>query len=206
MFNRGINSIFPIPIYLEYAEGEEFKKIEEELINVSDKTEFSQIKNWSADTHQLSENPFSNHILNEYECIATMEFIQRNVVEYVKLSTKSNGNNQYVWSESWITKTLKGKYAHEHHHGYADISGVYYFNTNGEDGNLRFDNIHGQMAGNYIFANLPGKQPMPLKNGLLILWPGPLKHGTLTNNTDNERMSLSFNILIGRQGFVVENG
>ena len=206
MFDRGINSIFPIPLYLEYAEGEEFKKIEEELISASDKTEFSQIKNWSADTHQLSKNPFSNHILNEYECIATMEFIQRNVVEYIKLSTKSNGNNQYIWSESWITKTLKGKYAHEHHHGYADISGVYYFNTNGEDGNLRFDNIHGQMAGNYIFANLPGKQPMPLKNGLLILWPGPLKHGTLTNNTDNERMSLSFNILVGRQGFVVENG
>jgi len=206
MFDRGINSIFPIPLYLEYAEGEEFKKIEEELISASDKTEFSQIKNWSADTHQLSKNPFSNHILNEYECIATMEFIQRNVVEYIKLSTKSNGNNQYIWSESWITKTLKGKYAHEHHHGYADISGVYYFNTNGEDGNLRFDNIHSNMAGNYIFANLPGKQPMPLKNGLLILWPGPLKHGTLTNNTDNERMSLSFNILVGRQGFVVENG
>ena len=201
MFNRGINSIFPIPIYLEYAEGEEFKKIEEELINVSDKTEFSQIKNWSADTHLLSENPFSNHILNEYECIATMEFIQRNVVEYVKLSTKSNGNNQYVWSESWITKTLKGKYAHEHHHGYADISGVYYINTNQEDGNLVFDNIHSQMAGNYVFANLPGKQPMPLQNGLLILWPGPIKHGTWENRTDNERMSLSFNIFMGRKGY-----
>tara|TARA_B100001094_G_C17768860_1_gene593988 strand:- start:22 stop:642 length:621 start_codon:yes stop_codon:yes gene_type:complete len=206
MFDRGINSIFPIPLYLEYAEGEEFKKIEEELISASDKTEFSQRKDWNADTHQLSKNPFSSNILTDHNCIATMEFIQRNVIEYVKLSTRSDGNNQYRWSESWITKTLKGQYAAEHHHGYADISGVYYFNTNGEDGNLRFDNIHSQMAGNFILAELPSKQPMPLKNGLLILWPGVLKHGTMTNVTDNERMSLSFNILIGRQGFVVENG
>ena len=44
MFDRGINSIFPIPLYLEYAEGEEFKKIEEELISASDKTEFSVLK------------------------------------------------------------------------------------------------------------------------------------------------------------------
>ena len=66
-----------------------------------------------------------------------------------------------------------------------------------------FDNIHSQLCGNYVFSNLPGKQPMPIQKGLLMLWPGPLRHGTVVNKTDNERMSLSFNIFIGRNGYRV---
>ena len=62
------------------------------------------------------------------------------------------------------------------------------------------------MCGNFVVGCLPPKQPMPLENGLLLLWPGTLKHGTLTNSTDNERMSVSFNVFVGRKGFVLDNG
>ena len=91
-------------------------------------------------------------------------------------------------------------------HGYSDISGVYYINTNGEDGNLQFDNINSSMSGNFIMGALRSKEVAPLMNGLLMLWPGPLKHGTQTNNTDSERMSLSFNINIARPGFPYKEG
>ena len=199
-FEEGILGLFPIPIMIREAKGERFKNIQKELLGVVENTEFSQQKGWTDDTHMLSKDPFNSNIIVDNGCNYFLDFLEEILMEYIQTIT---GNSEFGWDlqESWITKTLKGKYAHEHHHGYSDISGVYYIKTNSEDGNLVFDNIHSQMAGNYIFANLPGKQPMPLKEGLLMLWPGPIKHGTWVNNTDNERVSLSFNIFMGRKGY-----
>ena len=199
-FKEGIIEIFSIPIILKQAKGEQFENIQEELLSIVNEVEFSQIKGWSRDTHMLSPNPFESNIIVDNKCSNFLDFLEECLSEYVG-EVNGSDNFGYDIQESWITKTLKGKFAHEHHHGTSDISGVYYINTNTDDGNLAFDNIHSQMSGNYIFASLPSKQPMPLKNGLLILWPGPLKHGTWVNNTDNERLSLSFNIFMGRKGY-----
>ena len=49
-----------------------------------------------------------------------------------------------------------------------------------------------------------GKVTAPLENGLLLLWPSNIKHGTQTNSTDNERLSLSFNINFARNGFKLD--
>ena len=40
-----------------------------------------------------------------------------------------------------------------------------------------------------------------LENGMIALWPGQLKHRTLVNETDHERISVSFNITLGKKGF-----
>ena len=200
-----IQSIFPVPIYMDKAEGENFKLIQEELLSITEKIEFSQRKGWNKDTHMLNKDPFSTNFLFDNNCQNTVRFIYESATEYVQ-NIAGHPDYQYSIIESWITKTLKGQYAHEHHHGATDISGVYYINTNGEDGNLIFDNIHSQMAGNFVFSSLVFDHKLPLENGLLILWPGLLRHRTHVNTTDNERLSLSFNIMIGRKGFVVENG
>jgi|TARA_B100001029_G_scaffold20547_1_gene13580 hypothetical protein len=199
-FKEGMMGLFAVPIILKHAKGEQFNKIQEELLGVANSVDFSQVNGWSHDTHMLSPDPFNSNIVVDNKCSNFLDFLEDTLTEYIETIT-GEVEFGYEIQESWFTKTLKGKYAHEHHHGYADISGVYYINTNQEDGNLVFDNIHSQMAGNYVFANLPGKQPMPLQNGLLILWPGPIKHGTWENRTDNERMSLSFNIFMGRKGY-----
>ena len=199
-----IESIFPVPIYTDKAEGEKFKLIQEELLSASEKIKFSQRKGWNKDTHMLSKDPFSTNFLFEHNCQNTVRFIYESSTEYIQKVANSSAF-QYNIIEAWITKTLEGQYAHEHHHGATDISGVYYINTNGEDGNLTFDNIHSQLAGNFIFSSLVSAQPMPLENGLLILWPGPLRHRTYVNTTDSERMSLSFNVMIGRKGFKIDN-
>ena len=199
-FKEYMMGLFAVPIILKQARGKQFENVQEELLSIANQVNFSQVEGWSHDTHMLSPDPFNSNIIVDNKCSNFLEFLEESLTEYIETIT-GEGEFGYEITESWFTKTLKGKYAHEHHHGYADISGVYYINTNQEDGNLVFDNIHSQMAGNYIFANLPGKQPMPLENGLLILWPGPIKHGTWENKTDNERISLSFNIFMGRRGY-----
>ena len=48
-----------------------------------------------------------------------------------------------------------------------------------------------------------GNIAMPLKNGKIFLWPGQFRHSTLANETDHERISISFNIIISRKGFTL---
>ena len=201
----GVISIFPLPVYMKKAEDDQFNKIQEEVISACNNIEFEQRPNWNKDTHMLSKDPFKTNILLDNNCTNAVDFIYKSATNYVEGIT-GHGNYQYNLMESWLTKTMNGQYAHDHHHGAADISGVYYIKTNGKDGNLRFDNIHSSMAGNFICSTLPSRQPMPLETGGLILWPGPLRHGTETNTTDSERISLSFNIFVGRKGFKVDNG
>ena len=200
-----IKDVFPIPIYCNKAEGSQFEEIQDELKSVCDSIEFEQIKEWTADTHSLNKDPFERNLLEEYKCNKFLDFLYQNVNQYLKEVTPYDWF-PFIVSNSWITKTVKNKYAHEHHHGFSDISGVYYINTNGEDGNLMFDNINSDMSGNFIISALKSKEVAPLENGLLLLWPGPLKHGTQANKTDNERLSLSFNILVARPGFPYKEG
>jgi len=42
-----IQSIFPVPIYMDKAEGENFKLIQEELLSITEKIEFSRRKGWN---------------------------------------------------------------------------------------------------------------------------------------------------------------
>ena len=200
-----IKDVFPIPIYCNKVEGSQFEEIQDELKSVCDSIEFEQIKGWTADTHSLNKDPFEGNLLEEYKCNKFLDFLYENVNEYLKQVTPYDWF-PFIVTNSWITKTVKNKYAHEHHHGFSDISGVYYINTNGEDGNLQFDNINSGMSGNYIISALKSKEVAPLENGLLLLWPGPLKHGTQANKTDNEGLSLAFNILVARPGFPYKEG
>ena len=197
--------LFPIPVYYNKAEGDVFEEIQEELKSVCDKLEFSQMENWSRDSHELNKDPFEGNILDKYNCEKISKFLIDCTTDYLANTTPFDWF-PFIVESAWITKTKKGHYAHEHHHGYSDISGVYYINTNGEDGNLQFDNINSSMSGNFIMGALTSKQVAPLDTGLLMLWPGPLKHGTQENKTDNERISLSFNVNIARPCFSYKDG
>ena len=98
-------------------------------------------------------------------------------------------------TQSWFTKTKHRKFAHLHDHGSSDLSGVYYVQTNGEDGNLIFEDPMRSYATNYIFQSITGVNPeLPPKNGLIALWPSMIQHRTQPNPTQDVRISLSFNI------------
>ena len=195
-WNPGIQAMFPLPIYLDKASGEEFKDLDSELKNLTENIEFTKKQGWNNDAHLLSPDPFQRHILEEYGCTKFLQYLDKCIRNYV--SPIVGVRFDYSINASWLTKTLKGKYAVDHHHGTADISGVYYVKTNGNDGALRFDNIHSHACANPLIALLPGHTLMPLENGIIMLWPGYLRHGTEPNLTDHERISLSFNLVLGR--------
>ena len=114
-----------------------------------------------------------------------------------------DGTTKWMIVESWMTKTLKGRCAREHSHGAADISGVYYLDTNGNDGNLILCNTNRHLESNVLLTTMisSGDLKMPLETGMIFLWPGQMRHKTLINETDHERVSVSFNIHLSRKGF-----
>ena len=197
-----IKNLWPTPIYQNFAQGKEFDDIQEELNTVIGKLNFSQPKLWKSknnpNTHELNEKAFSSSVLDEYECNYTLKFINKCIIEYLNLIGNISEIPSSELQDSWITKTKKGNYAHVHTHGLTDIAGVYYISTNGKDGDLSFENLNNLLSGNYIYHVIGQKVSAPLENGLLLLWPGNLSHSTEVNTTDNERLSLSFNINFSR--------
>ena len=198
---RGLNAIFPLPIFLDQAEGTEYQSIQKELTTTKSKLIFNDTGSHLI----LNDDPFNSHFLSSYECNHTLNFINKTVDKFLtSLYGDYNKNNTVKWMiiESWMTKTIKGRCAREHSHGSYDISGVYYLDTNGNDGNLIFTNINHNLEGNMLLNKLliNGDVAMPLKNGTIFLWPGQLRHKTLINETDHERISISFNITISKKG------
>ena len=198
---RGVNPIFPLPIFLDEAENDEYTEIQKELTCAKNELKFND----SGSNMILNEDPFNTNFLLHKKCNNTINLISNTVNKFF-ISLYGDHNkllkNDWAIAESWMTKTLKGRYAKHHDHGIADISGVYYLDTNGNDGNLILCSIHNQLQCNMLLYDLidHGDIKMPLENGMIFLWPGQLKHYTLENETDHERVSVSFNISLKRKG------
>ena len=196
----GIHPIFPLPIFLDEAEGSEYTDIQKELTDIKHTLKFNDSGSYMI----LNENPFNSNFLIESGCHHSIKFINKTVDKFVTSLYGEYDKDIFKWEiiESWMTKTIKGRCAREHSHGSYDISGVYYLDTNGNDGNLIFTNINHNLEGNMLLNKLliNGDVAMPLKNGTIFLWPGQLRHKTLINETDHERISISFNITISKKG------
>ena len=195
----GIHPIFPLPIFSDEAEGSEYTDIQKELTDTKHTLKFND----SGSNMILNENPFNSNFLIESGCHHSIKFINKTVDKFITSLYGEYDKDIFKWviAESWMTKTIKGRCAREHSHGSYDISGVYYLDTNGNDGNLIFTNTNHNLESNMLLHKLitNGDVAIPLKNGTIFLWPGQLRHKTLINETDHERISISFNITISRK-------
>ncbi len=98
---------------------------------------------------------------------------------------------KFASNRDWaVERHSFGQY--DHGHGDAIVAGTYYFQTNGEDGNISFGNPSPIVfTGGTPFGHL--SHEVEPKVGRLLLFPGWLIHKVKINNTDSTRISLSFN-------------
>ena len=92
----------------------------------------------------------------------------------------------------WAMINEKGSYNTLHNHPGCDIAGVYYFKKSGDDGNLFFCTPNKAIDSSVLLKT--GRMVVNPTEGDLLLFPGWLDHGVQTNDTDDERVSVSFNI------------
>lgn len=182
---------------------ERYELIQEELLRVHYDIDYEIPKSFPhPDSHSLNPDPFNNNLLKQYKCDNFIEFLKESVSNYFELLRYQTP--PYIIEASWLTKNAKGTYAPEHTHGSVDISGVYYLKTTGDDGDLYFKNPTQISSGNRIMKLVSKKRSIKPVQGLLLMWPGYLSHGTYPNETDSDRVSLSFNIICGGRGFVID--
>ena len=104
--------------------------------------------------------------------------------------------DKLVITQSWLNKNKKGESHHEHVHPNSMVSGVWYpqiheqlppiqFRNKGQrDISLQTEKFNTFNSATFL---------LPMKRGELILFPSNLSHSVPVNNSEEERISLSFN-------------
>ncbi len=191
--NFDILSAFSTQIYCGAAT--DFDDIQTELRSCIGDIDFNMVSGWG-NTHYLSDPSFNSNLIKDFNLEKFSKEVDIHVGNYISGTGSDLVNTNYNIISSWFALFKRGNYAHIHNHGDADIAGVYYFKKSGDDGNLFFCTPNKAEDTSILFKK--GRVVTNPKEGEFILFPGYLDHGVQTNDTDEERVSLSFNIYFDR--------
>lgn len=186
-----IENIFTTPLYYHIANGERLKNIQSELSDCIKKIKVDYNEDWGK-THQLS--PLAGNIIEEYNLSNLKSHIDEHLNLYLDGIFYPNNRNYRM--ESWIAVFNPNDYGHQHDHGNADISGVYYFKTNIKDGDIVFYNPTVQADTSTVFMGSTWKHKPEV--GKMLMFPGYMRHEVQRNRTNDIRISLSWNVLINK--------
>jgi uncharacterized protein (TIGR02466 family) len=100
-------------------------------------------------------------------------------------------------TQLWVNVNKKGDWNTIHQHGDHDLSGTYYVKTPKDCGCIVFRDPRPAAISNRLMSIRFDKGEIFIKNveeGLLVIWPSYLDHFVEPNKTDEERISISFDI------------
>jgi uncharacterized protein (TIGR02466 family) len=204
MIKELLNECFSTPIYTCPVSDQSFPVIQAELQSVVDKLKednlFKKNAHWDNNAVRLSHTAVNKDILEVFGVESFSQELRFHVQQYMELiNAPVNKVKEFKIVQSWLTQSLDNEYAHIHTHGCMDISGVYYFKADGDEGDLFLEHTVTQMSSAWPFEHL--KKPMHIKpeTGRLILFPSWVSHGTIANKSNKERISLAFDIAFSRE-------
>ena len=196
--NYGLYYFAPTPIwYVPKVRENMYDAIQSELDTAYENTNFSGKDKWGK-THLLSDPEFATSLLHKEKCYSLMEEIDYQIFVFLhELGYKSA--RKYFYESSWFAKFEPGDYAHTHSHSPADLSGVYYYKTSDDHKGLFFDCPNPNLNTSVLLnAPLGRREDPPASQGSMILFPSYIPHGVMTNETNEDRVSVSFNIYFDR--------
>ena len=147
--------------------------------------------------------PYEKPNFLEFYDLFLKKYIEHCASRYVSESRwsfiKPDTDYEAVVDESWINIDGKGCYQAAHTHPRSIISGTYYHQCDGDEGNLVLYNPipyiqYGQFPENIYTCG--GELPVQIQKGKLVMFPSWLQHRTDCNKTDKERISIAFNISV----------
>jgi uncharacterized protein (TIGR02466 family) len=184
-----IENLFSTPIWIAESESsEELDLYQQELAYVMAIMKEADMRNPWGDTVETSFK-FGNTVNIIDHMPAFKNYLIKNVRKYLK--TPENFPDTVFIRESWWNISRRGGFQHWHSHPRNDISGVWFYQTNEQDGNLMFKPTASALS-HSLFS--PGFYTVFPKVGKLVLFPSWLEHAVWLNNTDSERITVSFNL------------
>jgi len=144
-----------------------------------------------------------NNLFDSPEIAEIARFCQESVDEYMKeVYAPKFDVNAYI-TQSWANYTSKGQWHHKHEHPNSFISGVFYVQAQKDIDKIYFyKNGYQQIklpTDNYNLYNSESWW-LGVETGQLILFPSHLTHMVETVQTDETRISISFNTFL--KGYV----
>jgi uncharacterized protein (TIGR02466 family) len=190
-----IEGWFYTPIYYNFVQNENLDTIQSSVATIINDLKFEKRAEWGEQNHSLSDPTFGENLIRKYNLDLLKQEIDTNVKSYINSFT--DYDYKIDMSSSWLTLTKPSESATVHNHGDSDISGVYYFKTNGDDGSIFFMNpLPSLITSNFLSSDeVVSYKP---EIGKLILFPSWLYHGVRSNDTTEDRISLSFNYKVSR--------
>ena len=152
-------------------------------------------------TSELSSRSKSDYILDDINLKELKQFCLDSVHEYV--DDVLGFDDEIEIQQSWVNISKTGQHLFEHYHPNSFISGVFYFASDQEKGSPitfnselyksnfsvqklseRVDTYYPSTAQNFQHPSIPGQ---------LLLFSSTTTHMVQANQSDEDRISLSFN-------------
>ena len=157
---------------------------------------------------QHTPNPGSSDIqstfkFDEYvnvlkdQCPLLSKHIYRNIHQYLEELAVDPPYTLVNLDESWYNFSKPGMWQEFHMHPESDISGIFYVTAPKDSGNIIFN----PPASAYNFHKLTHRARNMQPNvwfepvvGRMLLWPSYLEHMVVKNVSNEERISIAFNV------------
>jgi len=185
--------IFPTPIHFFYIEG--FENIKNKLIDYAYDFKKRYPKGRVISNRGGWQSPISR-VVQDGDLLSTLLFNSLTSIPHIK------EDNVYIIS-SWININKSGDYNIKHSHPNCDLSGVFWIKTPENCGNLEFDNPtmfeeydlvnsctdefkdYSKFHHSWIYQPIEGRG---------LVFPSHLNHHVHENKSNDDRISVSFNI------------
>ncbi len=148
------------------------------------------------DKHQLGYTSFNSGSLCE---MPEFEFFYNQIGEVINdFFAQLDFYHNWQFVNSWASVYPKGAYIPCHDHRPMEWSGAYYVKAHKDCGKILFTDPREYALQNepentlYRGNHMHSIDPVP---GMLLLFPSYLKHETMPNETDEDRIIISFNIV-----------
>tara|TARA_B100001250_G_scaffold1668_1_gene1476 strand:- start:1856 stop:2470 length:615 start_codon:yes stop_codon:yes gene_type:complete len=189
--------LFSQPLYINKVELIDL----DEVINTPCNSDNGGYSNgWMSETQWLKKQP---------KIRAVVEY---NLSKYVyDVLQVDETKHQLEHTSSWVNKHKPGDSGHGHAHNNAMFSGVMYFKCPPNSGDITFyvpsmiptwctQTLYPEVK-EYNTYNMRESR-IPVKDGMILLFPSHLAHAVRPNNSNEDRYSIAFNyILRGDYGY-----
>jgi len=161
--------------------------------------ELNFIKNLEQRNNDGNKTSVNNTLFETAELAEIARFCEESLAEYYKEVYSPKFDVAPYITQSWANFTDKGQWHHKHQHPNSFISGVFYVQAQKD-----IDKIYFYKDG-YSQIKLPAETFnlynsdswwLPATTGQLVLFPSHLTHMVQTVETDETRISISFNTFL----------
>lgn len=193
--NHQMHNLFPVPVY-------------QSRISPPDKITLIKLTSFEWEdpgydgpvTHKESAN---RKVLDLPQLKKIKDELQQHIDYYVYKILGVSREQRWEITTSWINQAVPKQYHSMHIHSNSMISGTYYVKTNPKSGTICFHRSAAQqnLWGSTLCIEFDktteynveavGFNPEP---GDILLFPSILSHSVLSNESDEDRYSLAFNV------------